>query len=86
MPKQKEIEIPLLEALIELGGEAKPSQIYHRVTGKFPDVTSRDLSERLPSGGNRWTNRIQWARLNLLHNGEIESPRWGIWKITEKGR
>jgi restriction system protein len=44
------------------------------------------LAEILPSGGNKWTNRIQWVRQRLIDKGEMYSPSRGIWAITEKGR
>lgn len=86
LPKQKDVEIPLLQVLIELGGQGRAKEIYSLVTKKFPQITERDLTESLPSGGNKWTNRIQWVRLALITKGEMYSPSRGIWAITEKGR
>jgi restriction system protein len=86
LPKQKDIEVPLLEVLMALGGQGKPKEIYPLVTKKFPEIREEDLAETLPSGGNRWTNRIQWVRQRLLEKGEISSPTRGIWAITDKGR
>lgn len=86
LPKQREVEIPLLEALAELGGQGEPKEIYPLVTGEFPEIRAEDLAEAVPSGGNRWTNRIQWARQTLVEKGEIDSPAHGVWRITEKGR
>jgi len=86
LPKQKEIEIPLLESLVEIGGQGKPKEIYPLVTKKFPKIRDTDLVEALPSGGNKWTNRIQWVRQRLIEKGEIHSPSRGIWAITDKGR
>jgi len=86
LPKQKDIEIPLLEVLMELGGQGKPKEIYPRVTKKFPNIREEDLAETLPSGGNKWTNRIQWVRQTLIEKGEMYSPARGVWAITNKGR
>lgn len=86
LPKQKDVEIPLLQVLVELGGQGKPKEIYPLVTKKFPQITEKDLTESLPSGSNKWTNRIQWARQALIIKGEMSSPSHGIWAITEKGR
>jgi len=86
LPKQKDIEIPLLEVLVEIGGQGKPKEIYPLVTKKFPKIRDEDLAEALPSGGNKWTNRIQWVKQRLLEKGELYSPRRGIWTITDKGR
>src|SRR5690606_15228211 len=85
-PKKSEMEIVLLQVLDELGGSARPRDIYPRVTAKFPQLTEADLIRKLPSGGNAWTNRIQWVRLNLIQKGELRSPSHGIWEITDEGR
>lgn len=85
LPKQFEIELPLLLALKELGGSAKPSQVYGQVTKHFPHLTQADLTEQLASGGNKWTNRIQWVRQALVDKGELASPSYGVWAITQKG-
>jgi len=85
MPKQNEIEFPLLQVLFEMGGKGKPSDIYPLVTKKFPQLTEEDLQNIMPSGGNKWTNRIQWVRQKLISQGYMFSPEYGIWSITEKG-
>ena len=85
MPKQPEIEIPLLEVISSLGGNGQPKEIYPLVTNKFPQLSQIDLIETIVSGGNKWTNRIQWVRHKLVKNGDLESPERGVWKITKKG-
>jgi restriction system protein len=86
LPKQKDIEVPLLEVLVKLGGQGKTKEIYPLVTKKFPKIRDEDISEVLPSGGNKWKNRIQWVRQRLIDKGEMDSPSRGIWAITDKGR
>ena len=86
LPKESEVQLPLLQVLVEIGGEGPTKDIYPLVTKKFPKITEDDLNERLPSGGNKWTNRIQWVRQALVSKGEMSSPRHAIWVITEKGR
>lgn len=71
LPKQKYIEVPLLEVLMELGGQGRPKEIYPLVTKKFPEIRDEDLNESLPSGGNKWTNRIQWVRQRLITKSEM---------------
>ena len=36
-PRQSEIEIPLLRALADSGGSAKPRDVYPKVAVSFPD-------------------------------------------------
>ena len=86
IPKQSEIEVPLLEVLVSLGGQGKPREIYPLVTNKFQNLTQEDLEERVESGQNKWTIQIQWARQKLVSKGEIDNTQRGIWVITEKGR
>lgn len=86
LPKQKDIEVPLLQVLVEIGGRGKPRDIYPLVAQKFPQLRAEDLAETLPSGPNRWTNRVQWVRQKLVESEEMDSPAYGVWRITEKGR
>ncbi len=86
MPKQAEMELPLLEVLVSLGGKAAPQQVYPLMTVKFQQLTQEDLDERIVSGINKWTNRIQWVRQKLIDKGDVISPTRGIWEITEQGR
>lgn len=86
MPKNSEIQIPLLKCLEELGGRARPPEIYAHIKKFFPNLTEADIAEPLPSGGNKWTNRIQWVRQALVISGEMASPAHGVWSITERGR
>jgi restriction system protein len=86
MPPQVEIEVPLLRALVSLGGKAAARDVYAAVTKQFPQLTEVDTSEPLPSGnGNRWTNRIQWVRQTLVSRGEVTSAGYGVWAVTDKG-
>jgi restriction system protein len=87
MPRQIEIEIPLLGVLAGLeGGQGRPRDVYPLLEKRFPTLTTQDLEERLESGTPKWTNRVQWVRQALVTKGEICSPQRGIWAITDKGR
>jgi restriction system protein len=86
LPKQREVEIPLLQVLVEIGGQGRPKDIYPLVTKKFPEIRDEDLAERLPSGPNKWTNLIQWVRQGLIQKGDMDSPAYGVWRITDQGR
>jgi hypothetical protein len=45
--EQAEIEVPLLDALVELGGEARPRDIYPLVANRFPHLTPEEQEEQL---------------------------------------
>src|ERR1700679_2044845 len=51
------------------------------------DLTDSERAERLPSGtAPLFDNRVGWARTYLKQAGLLESPRRGIFRITELGR
>lgn len=88
MTPQKAYQVPLLEALVELGGQAPVSKILERVYEKVKhNLRPKDL-EMLPSGRDvRWENAVMWVRNKLREQGLLSSnsPR-GIWAITDAGR
>jgi restriction system protein len=86
LPKQRDVEISLLQVLVDVGGQGRPRDIYPLVTQKFPQIREEDLAETLKSGTSKWTNRIQWVRQTLIEKHEMDSPARGTWRITEKGR
>lgn len=50
-------------------------------------VTASEQAELLPSGQQRvFRNRIGWARTYLKKAALIESPKRGVFNITERGR
>lgn len=83
---QKEFRKPLLEALYDLGGSA-------RVTDLRPAVKNRMMSALLPgdlehvsTGEERWWNATCWERSNLVKEGYLrdDSPR-GTWELSASG-
>ena len=58
MPKQKDMELPLLKTLRDFGGQAKANAVYPAMGAHFPDLTPTDIADELDSGGNKWTSRI----------------------------
>ena len=85
-PSQRELEVPLLQVLDELGGEALPRDIYPKLAERYPQLTEQDLQERMESGNVRWANHVQWVRERLKQNGELDGSVPGVWKLTEAGR
>ncbi len=81
--------IPILRALVELGGRAPVQNVLERV---FTEMENRlkpvDL-QPLPSNPKepRWRNAAMWERLRMVKEGLLrsDSPR-GIWEITKLGR
>jgi len=85
---EQEYRVPILEALIELGGKGRVRDILEKVETKMKDKLTKVDYEKLPSGAYvQWKNYAMWERLNMIHDGLLKkgSPR-GIWEITDKGQ
>ena len=86
-PEEKFI-LPILEALIELGGEAHASDVLKLVHAKMKNILNTYDYEDLSSNNQkRWENTSQWVKYKMVEEGLLDRnvPR-GVWRITEKGR
>lgn len=83
-----EYEIPLLKALIKLGGSAKVSKVYPVVAEIMKSELAKHPEEfgRYKRGEIIWQNKTQWAREYLKQKGQLDASKWGVWKITQSGR
>ncbi|NPV88407.1 DUF262 domain-containing protein [Coprothermobacteraceae bacterium] len=85
---EAEFVVPILEALVELGGSAPASMVLDLVFEKMASkLTPFDL-EPLKSSPHemRWRNTAQWCRLELVEKGLLSAhSKRGIWEITEDG-
>jgi restriction system protein len=78
----------LLEVLEELGGQAKPRDVYPLVAKRFPQLTPEEQEERLENypSTRKWSNLVQWVRQRLVDLGQVDGSQRGVWKITPAGR
>lgn len=86
----EELYIPLLQALVNLGGKAKTKDAIDEV-GRLMEgkLKPRDF-DFLKSGSDtiRWRNKVMWARNSLVNQLGLmknNSP-FGVWEISDKGR
>jgi restriction system protein len=75
---------PVLRALNELGGSARPREVVERVA-RNERVGDDVLDQTNPAGGQRFPNQVHWARFYLAEGGLIDRSRHGVWKLTEVG-
>ena len=75
---------PLLRALRELGGSAKPDEAVQRVA-ENEHVADALLDQTNQSGGGRFANQVHWARFYLAESGLIDRSRRGVWTLTPDG-
>lgn len=79
--------VPILQALVELGGQGTVADVLNKVYEQMEDRLQPVDHEHLERGGPRWRNTAMWERYNMKNMGYLrnDSPR-GIWEITEAGR
>jgi hypothetical protein len=86
-PEEKFI-LPILEALIELGGEARARDVLRLVHAKMKNIlNSYDYEDLSSNNQKRWENTALWVKYRMVKEGLLDRsvPR-GVWRITEKGR
>ncbi len=83
---EDEFRIPIIEALKELGGKAKMSEVLDLVEEKMKEKLTKYDYEPLPSTPKsvRWKNTAQWCRNTLVREGILknDSPH-GIWELKQ---
>jgi restriction system protein len=75
---------PLLDALRELGGSAKPREASDRIAENLK-IEDKNLNEVLNSGQSRFYNQVAWARQYLAWEGLLDTSQHGIWTLSSKG-
>ena len=79
---------PILQALSDLGGSAKRSEVFLILEQSMRDVLKPIDYHILSSEAEqmRWQNSAQWARNLMVKEGllQADSPV-GLWEISEKG-
>lgn len=85
---EKEFRIPILEALVELGGRAEAKEVLKIVEQKLKGKLNKYDYENIPSNPHkiRWKDTASWCRNTLVNEGLLSSnsPK-GVWEITENG-
>ena len=76
--------LPLLSYAAD-GKEHQMRQAIKDLAERFK-LSDAERAELLPGGNVVFDNRVHWARMYLKKAGLIQSPRWGYFQITSKGR
>ncbi len=84
-PKFVQYLWPVINALRELGGSARPTEVYLKVANDL-HVSNDVLEEVAEDGRSRFENRVAWARFYLAMAGLIDASKRGVWTLTEEGR
>lgn len=84
---QKEFRLPLIKALLELGGAAPVPEIRKVMEKKMAPLLSEADYELVSTNEPRWWNAICWERADLVREGLfVKDAERGVWKLSEKGK
>jgi restriction system protein len=76
--------LPVLRDLSR--GERTGQEILEALASEFA-LSADDLAQRLPSGKQTtFSNRVAWAKSHMKGAGLVESPRRGVYRLTDRGR
>jgi len=83
----KYFRIPILRALVELGGTGETAKVVDRVGEMLADQLNDYDREKLASGHEvRWRNTAGWVRNTLKNEGLISGQSVkGTWEVTDAG-
>jgi hypothetical protein len=83
---QKAFRVPLLEAMYELGGVARPNQATELVGRKVAPLLGSGDHKLRPDGKERWENIVHWNRNELKNEGffKNDSER-NVWELSDEG-
>lgn len=81
------LELPLLEALADHGGRARPRDLYAGLAETLNlDPAARDLTRDCADQSYRvFDQQVRWTRQTAVAKGLIAGER-GVWELTNKGR
>lgn len=85
VPDFQSFFLPLLK--FSSDGKTHSSQESYDAIAKIFNLNESDLGEMLPSGKQTtFKNRVAWARVYLSKALLLESPKRGLFRITDRGR
>jgi restriction system protein len=85
VPDFQTLMLPVLKQLAA-GGEQPPVKVREAVATAL-QLTPEDLAALLPSGRQTtFANRVAWALGYLKQAGLLESPRRGVYRLTDRGQ
>jgi hypothetical protein len=84
--KVKDYKVALLRFMAKMPdhqGDAR--EISESFEQEHRDRIPPNHYETLESGAERWHTNVSWARYHLAQAGLLDSPRRGVWRITQAG-
>ena len=88
MVTYQQLMLPLIKALVNLGGSGSVDEIYEAVIKleKFDEKTLAVLHNSEKSSQTEIGYRLAWVRTYLKKAGYLENSSRGVWALTEKAK
>ena len=84
---QREFWKPILEALVERGGQASRAEVHKTVEKKMNGQLKPGDYKLNRDGTTKWSKQVDYQRLAMVHEGLLQSSSLrGIWEITDQGK
>lgn len=80
------MQLPLLEAIEECGGRAKPGEVYERLAQRLNLSGEALAEERRCRDGQAYKvfeQQVRWARQTAVMQGLIANDERGIWELAD---
>jgi site-specific DNA-methyltransferase (cytosine-N4-specific) len=84
IPSQHQLVLPFIETVKELGGKAKPKDVYGTLADKV-NIPPDERDKKTPGGVYRWDRHVRWTYQLAKLKGLIASPAFNTWELTESG-
>ncbi|MGH3972041.1 MAG: restriction endonuclease [Pseudonocardiaceae bacterium] len=84
VPTWEQFVVPVLTVLSD--GETHAARQIHVETADLVGLSDESRREVIPSGQQRYVNRVNWAMSYLARAGAAERPVRGSYRIAEAGR
>lgn len=81
------LQLPLLEALEEAGGSARPRDLYHRLAERLAVPDDLREERKICADGQSYRvfdQQVRWARQTAVMEGLVAGGR-GIWELADPG-
>jgi len=75
---------PVLDALRDLGGSGRPTEVEEWIASRLK-LSESEISQVTKNGQSRYSNQVAWARFYLAKANLLDSSSRGVWSLTEKG-
>lgn len=85
LPLTTNIEMPILQELVAVGGADDVRFLYQRLISYFPSLSDGELIEIKNNANRKWRGAVQKAGKSLDERQYIQRER-GLWRITATGR